>query len=382
MGVRRPRGAARGGGALIAAVLAAVVTAGPATACPFALPPGKAVPVGGGGLPYEPGSSGDRDRSATEEEALALLEAAEAAARKTPYEGVQFVSSWGRGGARTVLVEVRHAPSYGTVVAVVGTPADPGSTMYARNDLATRSARLRGMSGTVLRLLGRNYLVAPVGEGSAAGRSSTVVEARRDDGSVAARFWVDRESGLLLRRQMFDEQGRVVRANAFIDLRLTRPRFTGHLPPAAPRPWEELLSRGDIADLRARGWTIPEQLPGGLVLVEGRTTVARNSPVLHLGYSDGLSMISLFVQRGKLDTAKFRAWQRAEFAGKPVYVRGGVQQQVVWAGPRHVYTVVADAPPSTVREAVTALPHQDRPGFWGRVLRGLERIGAWLNPFG
>lgn len=371
---RRAQWLAAGAGVALATFVLVVVTTGPAAACPA----GSLVHD----LIRDPDPTPGPRGSSPEQQALALLDGAAQAARETPYQGVQVISSWGGGGARTALVEVEHVPGRGTLLTVVGTPADPGAQMYEEDWGSAATTGLRGMSATLLHLLGRNYAVARTGQGSVAGRSASVVEARRDDGSLAARFWVDRDSGLMLRRQVFDRRGRVVRVSAFIDLRLARATFQPHLPPATPGPWEDRLTRRDLVSLRGQGWTAPERLPGGLVLIEARKKAdADGGPVLHLSYSDGLSMVSLFVQRGKLDTDKFEAWGRAEFAGNAVYVHETVQQRVVWAGPRHVYTLMADAPPETVRATVAALPHEDHRGFWRRVARGLSRIGSWLNPF-
>ncbi|MQA87699.1 MAG: hypothetical protein GEV03_24515 [Streptosporangiales bacterium] len=364
--------------ALTALILTVVVVPGPAGACAFTSLVHRLAP--------DPDATGGpapgKQSAGAEDEALALLADTTDAAHRTPYQGVQVISRWGRSGARTVLVEVEHVAGRGTLMTVAGTPTEPGAQVYEEDNLATRTTGLRGMSDTVLRLLGRNYEVVSVGEGSVAGRRAGVVEARRRDGSVAARFWVDRDAGLLLRRQVFDASERVVWASAFIDLRLTQPPFERHLPPAMPGPWQDRLNPREIGVLRAEGWTIPDRLPDGLVLVEARKRAGHGGSVLHLGYSDGLSVVSLFVQRGRLDTDEFQAWNRAEFAGNVVYVRDSVQQRVVWAGPRYVYTLVADAPPDTVRAAVAALPHAHKGGFWDRVMRGLDRIGSWLNPFG
>ena len=69
-----------------------------------------------------------------------------------------------------------------------------------------------------------------------------------------------------------------------------------------------------------------------------------------LEYSDGLSVISLFVQRGTL-AASMAGWQPLSLDGPRVYVNG---HSVTWAGRGEVYTMIADAPPQTVAEAVAA----------------------------
>ena len=77
-----------------------------------------------------------------------------------------------------------------------------------------------------------------------------------------------------------------------------------------------------------------------------------------LEYSDGLSVISLFVQRGTL-AASMAGWQPLSLDGYRVYVSG---HSVTWAGRGEVYTMIADAPPQTVAEAVAALPGGGPPG--------------------
>ena len=54
---------------------------------------------------------------------------------------------------------------------------------------------------------------------------------------------------------------------------------------------------------------------------------------------------------------------------------------LAWSADGYVYTVISDAPASTVAQAVRRLPHDSPPGFWDRIGRGLHRIMSWANPF-
>ena len=56
----------------------------------------------------------------------------------------------------------------------------------------------------LVRLLEAHYIVAYAGPGSADNRPAQVVEAWRDDGSLAARFWLDDATKLPLEREVFD----------------------------------------------------------------------------------------------------------------------------------------------------------------------------------
>jgi len=122
---------------------------------------------------------------------------------------------------------------------------------------------------------------------------------------------------------------------------------------------------------------LPATLPGGLSLYAGAQSKTGPGKVADLGYSDGLSVVSLFVQRGTL-APKMTGWQAVSVSGHVVYVAG---HSITWAGHGLVYTMIADAPPQTVREVVASLPQNTAPGFLVRIGRGLNRMATLVNPF-
>ena len=329
-------------------------------------------------------TSPDHER---ESPALQLLRDAVEAARTTPYKGVQFVSRWSERGTSSVLIDVKHRPGHGAVMRIRGTTSEPAVDMYEPTGVAAAlpSGGLGSHEGELLRLLGQNYEMLVAGTGTVAGRPCDVIEAHRRDGSVAARYWLDQEVGLLLRREVLDAQERVLRAAAFIQLQLTKPELTNR-PQAAPSPWEHRLGPRQLSQLRERGWPLPRNLPRQLSLFDARKTTRNGRPVVHLGYSDGLAIVSLFVQQGQLDASELHGMRRTTVAGHTVYVRGSVQRRIVWAGPHYVYALVADAAPRTVRTVVATLPHgssqSGSEGLWNRLARGFDRLVSWLNPFG
>jgi sigma-E factor negative regulatory protein RseB len=66
-----------------------------------------------------------------------------------------------------------------------------------------------------------------------------------------------------------------------------------------------------------------------------------------------------------------------------IWVRPASPERVVWGGGGRVFTLLSDAPPESVRAAVTGLPHEKAPrtGLLARLGRGLSRLASWLNPF-
>jgi sigma-E factor negative regulatory protein RseB len=148
-----------------------------------------------------------------------------------------------------------------------------------------------------------------------------------------------------------------------------------------PSSWVFPLPPVKLLALSQRGgWRVPAGLPEGLMLFTGGENRTSSGPVLDLSYSDGLYVISLFEQRGKL-AAKLAGWQRTTVGGRVVYEAAPGQRSLTWAGNGMVYTVIADAPTPTVAAVVAALPYDKPPGFWKRMSRGLSRLASLVNPF-
>jgi sigma-E factor negative regulatory protein RseB len=246
----------------------------------------------------------------------------------------------------------------------------------SRADAAPPAVATAALDPRVVSLLAASYELAVAGGGRCTGRSTTVVEARRDDGQVAGRFWVDEDSGLLLRRDVYGDDGRRLRSSAFVDLEV---RAATDVPAG-----EATDLPAAVDELRGEGWRVPEGLPGGFRLFDARLSApTEREHVLHLAYSDGLSTTSLFAQRGALGSTAPDGFRREQLAGRPVWVRDGVPERVVWSGGGAVWTLVSDAPAEVVREAVATLPRdrEQRDGVLTRLGRGLHRVAVALSPF-
>ena len=123
----------------------------------------------------------------------------------------------------------------------------------------------------------QHYVLAYAGPGAADGRAAQVIEVRRPAGGVAARYWLDRATGLPLRRELYDQRARVVAEVAFAQLRLG-PAPAGAMPSAAARPWPGELTAARRAALRAAGWPLPRALAGGLSLFAATQTATPLGP--------------------------------------------------------------------------------------------------------
>jgi MucB/RseB N-terminal domain len=157
------------------------------------------------------------------------------------------------------------------------------------------------------------------------------------------------------------------------------PAAAGHQPTAF-RPWADRLGAAQLATLRSSGWPVPGPMPGGLTLFDARQSATAAGRVVDLAYSDGLSVVSLFMQRGRLP-AELPGWHQTDVGGNRLYVSNHGEPDLTWSARGFVYTVVAGAPAPTVAAVVDALPHEAGLGFWDRMKHGLRRLWSWINPF-
>jgi sigma-E factor negative regulatory protein RseB len=257
----------------------------------------------------------------------------------------------------------------------------------------------------VLDLLVANYrVVRPSGrDRTVAGRPAQAVEAWRPDGTLAARFWIDRADGLLLRRDLVGRGGNTTTSTWFGELTVG-PATVTHPPPLAADAWSHLLDAPARASWRAAGCTCAESLPDGMTLLQARTDDAGAAAgpghgVVHLLYSDGLTEMSIFDQPGQLaasapDELSRKGFLPVSYAGVPVLERitpakRGMTPlatgEWVWECGGSVLTLVAPATPRSTADdraghVVAALAQRpsaaaapaDGPVAWVR--RGWDRV--------
>lgn len=308
---------------------------------------------------------------------LALMTEAAAACRSTTFSGVQVFRWLGPDGTSVWLADVWHPPGGQTVAEPVAGQAAP----QARAGPATMPGPSVSMdiSARQLTLMQAGYVLSYTGLGSADGRVAEVVAVRRPNGTLAARYWLDRQTKLPLRRQLFDSRARLVSDISFAELHIG-PGSLGDMPAASTQPWSGQLGMTGIAALRAQGWPLPGELPGRMVLLAASETSTSAGRVIGVSYSDGLSVISLFVQRGELPS-QLTGWQRIAIAGHDAYAVDPDDQTIAWSANGFVFTLLADAPAGTVDQAIAALPHGSDMSFWDRLGRGFRRLAHMANPF-
>ena len=316
---------------------------------------------------------------------LKLLSQAAQACRSTSYQGVEM-AWWGPGGD-TSVVDVWHQPggqaltrapaAAGTAVAWPNQSHQP-VPLPGTSGLNLDEAGVLGMSARLVSLLAANYVVAVAGRGQVAGRPAHIVTVRHRGGGPAAWFWLDSATSLPLRKEMFDARAHLISDVAFAEVTIGRGAVSGE-PTGAERAWRTTLAPSQLARLRAEGWPLPGPLPGNLTLIGARENGTSTGPVVDLDYSDGLSVVSVFVQRGYLP-ARLSGWSQVALEGRKVYANDPDDLCFAWSAGGFVYTLIAAAPQQTVGQVVVALPHDDDPGWLSRMKHGLHRLLSWVSP--
>ncbi|MDT0331713.1 transcriptional regulator [Nocardiopsis lambiniae] len=277
----------------------------------------------------------------------------------------------GRGTEPTRLV---NRPGDGVALVPMGEGGRP---------FIVRDSPFKELDERLLSTLERVYAVGDAGITDLDGRPTHTVEAARANGTVAGRFWVDVDTGILVGGSVYEETGRAVFGFRLTDL---EPGDDGHWPEEAvtDSPWGDVLSPTEREELREEGWELPEHLTWNLSLVDARGTVHAGHKVVHAVYSDGMSQVSVFSQRGKLEEGHpftFRNGSVGTGTGgtgvTPQHdtIFDGGRHHALWQADGFVYTVLADAPADLTTSAVTALPGPEDSGFWSRVQRGMSRLG-------
>jgi sigma-E factor negative regulatory protein RseB len=329
--------------------------------------------------------TGPAGRSPAAGSARRLLGQAAVASQREAYAGLEVVAGWTQAGPTTSIVHVWHIPGGVTLTqAVAPAPGWSGKVPHIVLPAASLGAQamvgtaMLGMSQRLVSLLATNYRVMAAGLGQVAGRPARIVTARWRGGGLAARFWLDLATALPLRRQTFDAAGQVVSNATFLQVRLGEAA-AARLPVAAARAWSGHLASAQLTALRAQGWPLPGPLPGNLALLDARQETTENGRIIDLDYSDGLCLVSVFLERGHLP-ARMTGWSEVVLRGRHVYADLSSGQGISWSARGFIFTVVAAAPAQTVQRVVAALPYTGSPGFLGRLGRGLHKLWSWLIP--
>jgi sigma-E factor negative regulatory protein RseB len=314
------------------------------------------------------------------------------ASSTVPFSGVQRVRVHRVGGDRTSMVDVAHVPGSGVRLTVRGDGTRPTTTFVGQSAGPSLLPSLD--EAALARISSRYRATAPMAGVAVAGRATEVVELRRTTGpavgSVAARFWLDRQTFLPLQREVLDGAGRVQQVSSYISITYRRPVPSGRIATVVGTSTDggRGVTAAQLDGFRHSGWVAPGQLPEGFDLVDARmrgtgSALGQTPPlVLQLAYTDGISVVSLFEQRGRLDPGPLTGWDRQRRGHGVVYADRGTPRRMIWSADGRVFTLISDDP-GVADSVTTALPRPSAPpGVAARLRHGLDRLVSWFDPFG
>jgi outer membrane lipoprotein-sorting protein len=236
-----------------------------------------------------------------------------------PYKGRQVTTYWRTG--RVMEVMVFHRPTDDSRIQFLNPEIERGrllvsdGTQQWEYDPHQKVLRHRRLSLGALddddllsyTLLRANYLLTVDPKPHLiADRKTYLVTINRPLGqTLARRFWIDAGSGLILKREIYRDDGKLAVTVTFSDI-----AYHMTLAPAL-FTLSSLAKTMRVAELPTTETAIPlsslhRQLAGkasapgslaGYRLVGATTTKIGERPVLHLRYSDGLNLVSLFEER-------------------------------------------------------------------------------------
>jgi sigma-E factor negative regulatory protein RseB len=214
--------------------------------------------------------------------------------------------------------------------------------------------------------LGEHYSIEKAGKvARALGRKTqTILVTPRDQYRYGYRLWLDQETAMPLKSQLFDRDGRVIEQILFAELNLRERIPAEELKPAVSAENFRVLRQDQEAPRLAGtavGWDVLRP-PAGFRMAAWRLQAIAGSatPVLHLVYSDGLASVSVFIEPRDAVVERMRGLSRVGAAS--IFSRELDGRQV---------TVLGEVPAATV-EAIAAGIAPDKPSTGsGQLSRGV-----------
>jgi sigma-E factor negative regulatory protein RseB len=195
-----------------------------------------------------------------------------------------------------------------------------------------------------LRDLDKNYAISLGQSARVVDRSAQgVTISPRDTYRYGYQLWADKETGLLLKASLVDDKGQVIEQFMFTSVDLG-----GTIPDSAFEPrddgknyvWYREDKDSAPSASAKKQWTV-KRLPPGFTLSMHMTRMIpnRKTPVEHMIYSDGLAVVSVFVE--KLDDVATPADVGDVLHIGAMHARGRIIDA-------HQVTVVGEVPAATV----------------------------------
>jgi len=181
------------------------------------------------------------------------------------------------------------------------------------------------------------------GLGRVAGREATIIAIRPKDGyRYGYRFWVDKESSLLLKSDLVDTKGKVLEQLMFVQLEVVEDIPQQMLKPDVSGEsftWHDGSAKSSVELTANSVWQIKELPIGFSITGRSKQLMPNNSePVDYIVVSDGLASISVYIEQPNAAKHGFVGASRRG----AVNIYGSVLNE-------HQITVVGEVPQQTVQ---------------------------------
>ena len=192
------------------------------------------------------------------------------------------------------------------------------------------------------------YAFSVGGKDRVAGRPTWIVNiVPKDDYRYGYQLWIDEETKLMLKSELKDDSGWPVEQILF-----TKIEFLPDVPPDLLKPaisgkgytWYSSPAGTSVASDKS-AWEVTS-LPGGFLLSsrEKQDAVDEHMPMEHIVYSDGLAMVSVFIE--KINTQPEQAPGTSKI--------GGINTFATYTNGYQV-TAVGEVPQKTVRQMANSV---------------------------
>jgi sigma-E factor negative regulatory protein RseB len=178
-----------------------------------------------------------------------------------------------------------------------------------KEEVMVERSQAQGFAGKItesLELIAEYYDFSTIGQDRVAGRDTWLVRiSPKDEHRYGYQMWIDKDSQLLLKSEMLDDEGEVLEMVMFTEIRihdsiadeLFTPSISG-----AEYTWyqytQESLDNITPQSQAGGGWQLT-WMPAGfrLSVYDGHSLTQKNDPLQHMIYSDGISTVSIFIEK-------------------------------------------------------------------------------------
>ncbi len=115
----------------------------------------------------------------------------------------------------------------------------------------------------------------------------------RDKHRYGYTFWLDKETGLLLKCDLISNKGRVLEQQMYSNIELLSSSPENQIDESAIVKFKKMRLANDT-DVKSNKWRA-NKIPTGFVLTRS-VKIIQNTPTYHLVFSDGMASVSVFIE--------------------------------------------------------------------------------------